>query len=89
MSINLNELFAKLSEAGLTLRRGDGGTIEVVGNLARVTDSMRDAVQINLPALITCLPEPPLSPEEQATATADHIRDQLNEFADWLFTVTS
>ena len=88
MSINLHELFAKLSEAGLTLRRGDGGTIEVVGNLARVTDSMRDAVQINLPALITCLPEPPLSPEEQATANADHIRDQLNEFADWLFTVT-
>jgi len=79
MSITVSELFTELNDAGLTLRRGENGTVAIVGVLANVTEGMQSAVQANLPALLECLPDPRLVAQKRADAIRGHLETYRRE----------
>ena len=91
MSTTLPELFNQMNSLGLTFRRSTAGELEVLGDISRLTDAIRQAIGAHRQTILACLPQaspaatpsPSASPAAPAIAAND-IRRQLDEFGLWL-----
>ena len=81
MSTTLPELFNQMNSLGLTFRRSTAGELEVLGDISRLTDAIRQAIGAHRQTILACLPQ--ASPAAPAIAAND-IRRQLDEFGLWL-----
>ena len=91
MSTTLPELFNQMNSLGLTFRRSTAGELEVLGDISRLTDAIRQAIGAHRQTILACLPQaapaatPPPSASPAAPAiAANDIRRQLDEFGLWL-----
>jgi hypothetical protein len=57
--MDIVNLLHSLTVAGLTLRAGAGGSLEVVGDVSRVNQAQREALKTHKPALLVMLGPPP------------------------------
>jgi len=91
MGFALSELIQQLNNCGLTLRRTAADQIEVVGDLSRVTDRIRQAIEEHRQTILSCLPTSasaefvvPAAAPRAAAAAANRIQFQFDAFGSWL-----
>ncbi len=89
MSTTLPELFNQMNSLGLTFRRSTAGELEVLGDISRLTDAIRQAIGAHRQTILACLPQaspaaPAISTTPRPEAAANAIRQQLDEFSTWL-----
>ena len=93
MSTTLPELFNQMNHLGLTFRRSTAGELEVVGDISRLTDAIRQAICAHRQTILACLPQASPAPTPPPSAStspaapelaANDIRRQLDEFGLWL-----
>jgi hypothetical protein len=79
----LGELLKQLSELGLSLRRKEGDAVEVVGDGARLSESLRQSLREHKTEILKVLPKPKHRPSWWDRRLSDADNQLLDDFLEY------